>query len=188
MYKKGLALSELQEIFEDPVFYVDLESTDVVVLPPETNYLTDEDEADDDMVGVVEVNDVSGELEHLNTLPEDAATWGYHLRKITSNNTVVSLFCESCRFSAFAAIKMYKKGLALSELQEIFEDPVFYVDLEFTDVVVLPPETNYLTDEDEADDDMVGVAEVNDVSGELEHLNTLPEVILKSLMNKKHHP
>lgn len=63
MNKRALTLAELEEIINDPNFMDDVESADIVVLPPETDYLTDEDEADDDVLGVVDVADVPGELE-----------------------------------------------------------------------------------------------------------------------------
>ena len=61
--KKALTLAEIEDIINDPNFMEDVESAYIVVLPPETDYLTDEDEADDDIVGIAEVNDVPGELE-----------------------------------------------------------------------------------------------------------------------------
>ncbi|CAH1107034.1 unnamed protein product [Psylliodes chrysocephalus] len=61
--KKALTLAELDEIMNDPSFMNDVESADIVVLPPEVDYLTDEDEADENLLGVVDVHDVPGELE-----------------------------------------------------------------------------------------------------------------------------
>ena len=61
MYRKVLSLQELEDIISDPDF-TNAEKIDVVVLPPEPDSLTDEDEADDDLLGTVEVNDVPGEL------------------------------------------------------------------------------------------------------------------------------
>lgn len=63
MTHRGLTVQELEDIINDPKFYKDLESADVVVLPPENDYLTDEDEADDEIIGIAEVNDVPGEIE-----------------------------------------------------------------------------------------------------------------------------
>ncbi|KAB0805128.1 hypothetical protein PPYR_02098 [Photinus pyralis] len=60
---RALTLAEIEDIINDPNFMEDVESADIVVLPPETDYLTDEDEADDDILGIAEVNDVPGELE-----------------------------------------------------------------------------------------------------------------------------
>lgn len=61
MYRKALTLQELDDIINDPNF-MDADKVDVIVIPPEPDSLTDEDEAIEDMLGLVNVNDVPGEL------------------------------------------------------------------------------------------------------------------------------
>lgn len=63
--RKALTVEEMRDIIEDPNFWVsdDRATIDIVVLPPEVDYITDEDEADEDVVGVAEVRDVPGVLE-----------------------------------------------------------------------------------------------------------------------------
>lgn len=69
MYRKALSLKELEDIINDPNF-MESEDVDVIVLPPDPDYLTDEDEADDNILGTAEVNDVPGELIIKYKLPE----------------------------------------------------------------------------------------------------------------------
>lgn len=63
--RKGLTVEEINEILEDENFWVDEDrpNVDITVLPPDPDYVTDEDEADDDQLGIAEVRDVPGLLE-----------------------------------------------------------------------------------------------------------------------------
>lgn len=58
-------MQELEEIVNNPNFFIDEDSPslDIVILPPEPDYVTDEDEAEDNELGIVEVRDVPGQLE-----------------------------------------------------------------------------------------------------------------------------
>lgn len=61
MYRKALSLQEMEDIINDPRF-MEADDVDIIVVPPDPDSLTDEDEADDDILGPAEVNDVPGEL------------------------------------------------------------------------------------------------------------------------------
>lgn len=57
------SLKKPEDNIKDLNFINDVETSDIVALPTQTDYLTEKDEADDNFLGVVEVNDVPGELE-----------------------------------------------------------------------------------------------------------------------------
>lgn len=54
------------------------------------------------------------------------------------------------------------------KLQEIVDDLKFLVDENHVDVVIWPPDPDYLTDENETNDDELGIAEIRNVPGPLE--------------------
>ena len=64
---KGIRMNEVLNIINDGniqnTIDEDCEHVDVIVLPPDTDALTDEDEADDNSTGIVNVTDVPGPLE-----------------------------------------------------------------------------------------------------------------------------
>lgn len=51
--KRALTVQELEDIIADPKFFEELESATMVVLPPDADSLTDEDEADEDIIGML---------------------------------------------------------------------------------------------------------------------------------------
>lgn len=63
--RRGLTVEEINEIVDDENFWVDEDrpNVDITVLPPDPDYVTDEDEADDDQLGIADVRDVPGLLE-----------------------------------------------------------------------------------------------------------------------------
>ncbi|KAF2883685.1 hypothetical protein ILUMI_22500 [Ignelater luminosus] len=76
MYRKVLLLCELEDIVNDPTFMTS-NDVDIVVLPPDPDELTDEDDVDDNNLGTVEVSDVPGELILQYKLPKNGT--GFYL-------------------------------------------------------------------------------------------------------------
>ena len=61
MYRKVLSLRELEDIVDDRNFMTSGD-IDIVVLPPDPDELTDDDDIDENKLGSVEVSDVPGEI------------------------------------------------------------------------------------------------------------------------------
>ena len=60
---KGMTMLEIEEYLKEISEIEDIEASDVVILPPDVNNLSDEDEIDDDETGECIVNKVPGPLE-----------------------------------------------------------------------------------------------------------------------------
>lgn len=62
--RRALTLQELEDITNDPDFYNDEDNVmvNIAVIPPDTNYLTNED-VDDKDLSVVEIQDILGQFE-----------------------------------------------------------------------------------------------------------------------------
>ncbi|CAH1114263.1 unnamed protein product [Psylliodes chrysocephalus] len=71
--KRALTMQELEDIFNDPNFIIDEDSPnlDIVVLTPDPDYVTDEDEVEDDELGIAEIKNVPGQLLELQFYNED---------------------------------------------------------------------------------------------------------------------
>ena len=60
---ESLSLDEIAAMLEEVLEEDDVETADAVIIPPETDALTDNEDIDDDCTGNVEVDDVAGTLE-----------------------------------------------------------------------------------------------------------------------------
>ena len=60
---KGMTILEIEEYLKEISETEDIETSDVVILPPDVNNLSDEDEIDDDKTNECMVNEVPGPLE-----------------------------------------------------------------------------------------------------------------------------
>ena len=60
---KGMTMLEIEEYLKEISETEDIEASDVIILPPDVNNLSDEDEIDDDETSECMVNEVPGPLE-----------------------------------------------------------------------------------------------------------------------------
>ena len=60
---KSLSLDEIAAMLEEVLEEDDVKTADAVIIPPETDALTDNEDIVDDCTGNVEVDDVAGTLE-----------------------------------------------------------------------------------------------------------------------------
>ncbi|XP_069670940.1 piggyBac transposable element-derived protein 3-like isoform X1 [Periplaneta americana] len=89
------------------------------------------------------------------------------------NNVIAMKFEPEIPFRGMAgSYDVVFKGITLEDALDIVNDDTFAnevdVQSEKVDIVVLPPDPDSLTDEDEAPDDVTGVANVKDVPGPVE--------------------
>ena len=61
--KKFLTVQEIEQLFEDSEFFLDLDNVDVAIIPSDPDILTDAEDIEENDLEYEEVRDVAGTLE-----------------------------------------------------------------------------------------------------------------------------